>query len=80
MTTIHEIKIGRRSLDIELTSFDRHHQTLKWRIDYEREYNEHGKLICCGFYEPRLAKIIQDDGALIEAALWEIIDRKEQVQ
>lgn len=76
MTSTHKIRIGRRSLDVQIASFDRHHRTMSWRIEYEREFNEHGRLICCGFHEPRLDKITRDDGALIEAALWEIIDRE----
>jgi len=80
MTSTHKIRIGRRSLDVQIASFDRHHRSITWRIEYEREFNEHGRLICCGFFEPRLEKIVREDGALIEAALWEIIDRKESEQ
>lgn len=77
MATTQTIEIGRRSLDIEIQSVDLAKRSITWRIDYEREYNEHGRLICCGLHDPRLEKIIRDDGALIEAALWEIIGRKE---
>lgn len=80
MTSIAQIKIGSRVLDIEITSYDREHRTINWRLTYEQEFNEHGRLICCGCYEQRLEKITREEGAIIEAALWEIIDRKEQVQ
>jgi len=76
MATTQTIEIGRRSLDIEIQSVDLAKRSITWRIDYEREYNEHGRLICCGFHEPRLEKITRDDGVLIEAALWDIIDRE----
>lgn len=80
MTSIAQIKIGSRVLDVEITSHDREHRTINWRLTYESLYNEKGKLIGCGSYQPTLDQITREDGLLIEAALWEIIDRKEQDQ
>lgn len=80
MATTHEIAYGLRSLDVEVLAFDRTTRTISWRLEYEREFNEHHRLIACGCYEKTLAKITMDDGAIIEAALWEIIDKKEQHQ